>query len=67
MRLGGLGHLIGAQVHDVAGFAASDAAPDPAACEQVAQTLSALGFFVEALPRELAKGNAQPALPEILK
>ncbi|WP_334157044.1 hybrid sensor histidine kinase/response regulator [Oryzomicrobium sp.] len=42
----------------VAGFAASDAAPDPAACEQVAQTLSALGFFIDTLPRELARQDS---------
>lgn len=42
----------------VAGFATSDAAPDPAACEQVAQTLSALGFFIDTLPRELARQDS---------
>ncbi|QEL66459.1 pili chemotaxis protein similar [Oryzomicrobium terrae] len=42
----------------VAGFAASEAPPDPATCEQVAGTLSALGFFIDTLPRELARQDS---------
>ncbi|HET7776487.1 MAG TPA: Hpt domain-containing protein, partial [Azospira sp.] len=42
----------------IAQFAAPDYLPAESDFEAVASQLSALGFFVEALPRELAKGNA---------
>ncbi|WP_205229631.1 Hpt domain-containing protein [Azospira oryzae] len=42
----------------IACFSAPDYEPVEADFEAVASQLSALGFFVEALPRELAKGSA---------
>ena len=42
----------------IARFSAPDYEPVEADFEAVASQLSALGFFVEALPRELAKGSA---------